>query len=111
MATSVFRLIQLYNTKQTYGMSPRGVAQSLALRTVYRALLAFVLLSLVCQSDYLQADEYVLDDSGQLIEMPLLVSGELTAPTLLVDIDGESCDFYEDDWCERYGGNSSCIGS
>ncbi len=80
------------------------------MRTAYQVVIALVLLSLVCKSEYLKGDEYVLDDSGQLIEIPLLVSGELTTPTLLVDIDGESCDFYEDDWCERYGGNSSCIG-
>ena len=80
------------------------------MRTAYQVVIVLVLLSLVCKSEYLKGDEYVLDDSGQLIEMPLLVPGELTTPTFLVDIDGESCDFYEDDWCERYGGNSSCIG-
>jgi hypothetical protein len=91
-------------------MSLSGVTQTLALRTAYRVAIAFVLLSLVCKSIFLNADEYVLDDSGQLIEMPLLVSGELTTPTLFVDVDGENCDFYEDGWCQRYGGNSSCIG-
>ena len=91
-------------------MSLWGVTQTLALCTAYRLSIAFVLLSLVCKSVFLKADEYVLDESGQLIEMPLLVSGKIIAPTLLIDVDGESCDFYEDDWCQRYGGNSSCIG-
>ena len=91
-------------------MSLWRVTQTLALRTAYRIAIAFVLLSLVCKSIFLKADEYVLDDSGQLIEMPLLVSGKLITPALFVDVDGESCDFYEDDWCQRYGGNSSCIG-
>jgi len=100
----------LYNRKQTYGISLWGVTQTLALLAAYRLSIAFVLLSLVCKSFFLKADEYVLDESGQLIEMPLLVSGKLTAPTLLIDVDGEACDFYEDDWCQRYGGNSSCIG-
>jgi len=80
------------------------------MRTAYQVAIALVLLRLVCPSEYLKANEYVLDDSGQLTEMPLLIPGGLTVPTLLVDIDGESCDFYEDDWCQRHGGNSSCIG-
>ena len=83
MVTKCFRLNQLYNRKQTYGMSLWGVTQTLALRTAYRVAIAFVLLSLVCKSIFLNADEYVLDDSGQLIEMPLLVSGELTTPNTL----------------------------
>ena len=61
-------------------MSLWGVTQTLALRTAYRLSIAFVLLSLVCKSFFLKADEYVLDDSGQLIEMPLLVSGETDSP-------------------------------
>ena len=68
-------------------------------------------MGLVCELDYLQAAEYILDDSGQLIEMPLLAAEGPHTSTILVDIDGENCDFYEDDWCQRYGGNSSCISS
>ena len=101
---------QLYNRNPIHGTSLWGVTQVVSMRTAYQVAIALVLLSLVCPSEYLKANEYVLDDSGQLTEIPLLVPGELTVPTLLVDIDGESCDFYEDDWCQRYGGNSSCIG-
>ena len=103
---------QLYNKNRIHGTLLWRVIQALStfMRTAYQVVIALVLLSLVCKSEYLKGDEYVLDDTGQLIEMPLLVSGELTTPTLLVDIDGESCDFYEDNWCGRYGGNSSCIG-
>ena len=102
----------MYNKNRIHGTLLWRVIQTLStfMRTAYQVVIALVLLSLVCKSEYLKGDEYVLGDSGQLIEMPLLVSGELTTPTLLVDIDGENCDFYEDDWCERYGGNSSCIG-
>jgi len=101
---------QLYNRNSIHGTLLWGVTQAVPTRTAYQVVIALVLFSLICKSEYLKADEYVLDDSGQLIETPLLVPGELTVPTLLVDIDGESCDFYEDDWCQRYGGNSSCIG-
>jgi len=103
---------KLYNRNRIHGTSLGGVIQALSvsMRTACRVVIALAVMSLVCKSEYLKAGEYVLDDSGQLIEMPLFVSGELPIPTLLVDIDGESCDFYEDDWCQRYGGDSSCIG-
>lgn len=109
MATSALRLQQLYNRKQTYALSLREVFRPLALRASCQLLTVFVLVGLVCELDYLKAAEYILDDSGQLIERGLLAAEGPRTSTILVDIDGENCDFYEDDWCQRYGGNSSCI--
>ena len=104
MATSALRLQQLYNRKQNYALSIREVSRPLALRASCQLLTVFVLVGLVCKLGYLKATEYILDDSGQLIEMPLLAAEGLQTSTIFVDIDGENCDFYEDDWCQRYGG-------
>ena len=78
--------------------------------TLYQKVVAFLLLSLLWEASWLQADDYVLDESGQLVEIPILISDELMGPTLFVGIDGENCDSYADNWCQRYGGESSCIG-
>ena len=66
---------QLYNKNRIHGTLLWRVIQVLSpfVRTAYQVVIALVLLSLVCKSEYLKGDEYVLDDTGQLIEMPLLV--------------------------------------
>ena len=109
MATSALRLHQLYNRQINYALSLWGFTQYLALRTSCHLLTVFVLVGFVSELGYLNAAEYILGDSGQLIEMPLIVTEGIPTSTLLVDINSENCDFYEDDWCQRYGGNSSCI--
>ena len=86
MATSALRLQQLYNRKQNYALSLRELFRPLALRASCQLLTVFVLVGLVCELDYLKAAEYILDDSGQLIEMPLLAAEGLHTSTILVDI-------------------------
>ena len=86
------------------------VHQNNTIAPLYQKVVTFLLLSLLWEASWLQADDYVLDESGQLVEIPILISDELTGPTLFVGIDGENCDSYSDNWCQRYGGESSCIG-
>lgn len=99
-----------YRRKENRGLVSRRVTQNKSAVLVYQKLFAFLLLSLIWETSWLQAEDYVLDESGQLVEIPILISEELTGPTLFVGIDGDDCDSYTDSWCQRYGGESSGIG-
>ncbi len=101
---------RLYRREKNLGLVSCRVAKTNSTVPVYQKLFAFLLLSLIWETSRLHANDYVLDESGQLVEIPILISEELTGPTLFVGIDGEDCDSYTDSWCQRYGGESSCIG-
>ncbi|MBT4157927.1 MAG: hypothetical protein HOD99_03755 [Planctomycetaceae bacterium] len=100
----------LCRRKKNLGLVSQPVVKNNSATPVYQKLLTFLLLSLIWETSWLHANDYVLDQSGQLVEIPILISEELTGPTLFVGIDGEDCDSYTDSWCQRYGGESSCIG-
>ena len=100
----------LCRRKKNLGFVSRRVAKNNSAVPVYQKLFAFLLLSLIWETSWLYANDHVLDESGQLVEIPILISEELAGPRLFVGIDGEGCDSYTDSWCQRYGGESSCIG-